>query len=280
MDITGLKARRDQAFGAGAPLFYSTPLHLVRGEGAWLFDAEGRRYVDMYNNVPCVGHGNPHVAEAMARAQSTLNVHSRYLHEDILALAERLTALHGAHIQSVVFGCSGTEAVEVALRMARMATGRRGLICSDATYHGNSDLVSQLTRLGGARAETGNIRTIPFPEKYRPIIGGLGDADLADAYLDRLAQAIHGLQDNGGGLAALIVCPVFANEGLPDVPMGFMARARARGTTDGPSGPRAQVHPRDPGTPARSASGGICSEHDSVVNGKFQRPRMFSFVLQ
>src|SRR5579864_2893260 len=117
MTAADLATRREQALGAGAPLFYRTPLHIVRGEGAYLFDAAGRRYVDMYNNVPCVGHGNPRVAEAMARAQSTLNTHSRYLHEGIVAFAERLVALHGERIESVVFSCSGTEAVEVALRM-------------------------------------------------------------------------------------------------------------------------------------------------------------------
>ena len=90
MDTTTLAVRRDRALGAGAPLFYNTPLHIVRGEGVYLFDADGRRYVDMYNNVPCVGHANPHVVEAMARQQGTLNVHSRYLHEGIVAFAERL----------------------------------------------------------------------------------------------------------------------------------------------------------------------------------------------
>ncbi|MFM8939913.1 MAG: aminotransferase class III-fold pyridoxal phosphate-dependent enzyme, partial [Phenylobacterium sp.] len=137
----GLLERRNRAFGAGAALFYENPLHIVRGEGAWLYDAGGRRYVDMYNNVPCVGHGNPRVAEAIGRQQATLNVHSRYLHEDIIRLAERVAGLHDGFAESVIFSCSGTEANEIALRMARMATGRRGIVCTDATYHGNSELV-------------------------------------------------------------------------------------------------------------------------------------------
>ena len=126
MSSETLAVRRDRALGAGAPLFYNAPLHIVRGEGVYLFDADGRRYVDMYNNVPCVGHANPHVVEAMARQQGTLNVHSRYLHEGIVAFAERLSALctKGPQIESVVFSCSGTEANEVALRMARIATGK------------------------------------------------------------------------------------------------------------------------------------------------------------
>ncbi|MBU8873214.1 aminotransferase class III-fold pyridoxal phosphate-dependent enzyme [Reyranella sp. MMS21-HV4-11] len=225
MSSTTLAARRDRAFGAGAPLFYNTPLHIVRGEGVELFDPEGRRYVDMYNNVPCVGHANSHVAEAMARQQSTLNVHSRYLHEGIVAFAERLTALHGPAIESVIFSCSGTEANEVALRMARMATGKSGIVCTNATYHGNSEAVGKMTRIGTGQNAAGDVRAIPFPEMLRPLVPGAGEDELREAYLDRLRQAIRGLEEDGTGFAGLIVCSIFANEGLPDVPSGFMARA-------------------------------------------------------
>ncbi len=226
-DISALMARRERALGTGAALFYRRPLHIVRGEGAYLFDADGRRYVDMYNNVPCVGHANPRVVEAMAAAQSTLNTHSRYLHEGIIAFAERLTALHGAQIESVVFSCSGTEAIEVALRMARFATGGAGLICTNATYHGNSDLVSRLTRTERAGTVEADIRAIPFPEKYRPPRPGLSEAELTDACLEPLTGAIDSLKASGQGIAALIVCSILANEGLPDIPAGFMARAAA-----------------------------------------------------
>ena len=94
-DTTTLLARRNRALGAGTPLFYEHPLHIVRGEGVNLYDPDGRRYVDMYNNVPCVGHANPRVVEAMTRQQATLNVHSRYLHEAVVDFCERLAALHG-----------------------------------------------------------------------------------------------------------------------------------------------------------------------------------------
>ena len=140
-----LAARRDRAFGAGAPLFYNTPLHIVRGQGVELFDPEGRRYVDMYNNVPCVGHANPHVAEAMARQQSTLNVHSRYLHEGIVTFAERLAALHGPEIESVIFSCSGTEANEAAIKLARKwataqgrAPDRRVVLSFEGSFDGRT----------------------------------------------------------------------------------------------------------------------------------------------
>ena len=147
MEKSTLVSRREQALGAGAELFYDEPLHIVRGEGAYLYDTDGRRYVDMYNNVPCVGHGNPVVAEAMARQQGTLNTHSRYLHEGIVAFAERLTGLQHDGIESAVFSCSGTEAVEVAYpdRPCRDRC-KRGIVCTNATYHGSSAFVEQLTR--------------------------------------------------------------------------------------------------------------------------------------
>jgi 4-aminobutyrate aminotransferase-like enzyme len=224
---TTLATRRDRALGTGAPLFYDRPLHIVRGEGVYLFDETGRRYLDMYNNVPCVGHANPHVVEAMARQQATLNVHSRYLHEGIVTLAERLTALHGPSIESVVFSCSGTEANEVALRIARIATGKTGIVCTNATYHGNSEAVGKLTRLGAGSNSAGDVRAIPFPETFRPLVPDANEEALAEAYLARLNDAIRALEEDGAGFAALIVCPIFANEGLPDVPKGFMARAAA-----------------------------------------------------
>jgi 4-aminobutyrate aminotransferase-like enzyme len=225
MSSTTLAARRDRALGAGAPLFYNAPLHIVRGEGVHLFDADGRRYVDMYNNVPCVGHADPTVVEAMARQQGTLNVHSRYLHEGIVAFAERLAALHGPSIESVVFSCSGTEANEVALRMARLATGKTGIVCTNATYHGNSEAVAKLNRIGTDRNAVGDVRAIPFPEMLRPLLPGASEDELTEAYLDRLRGAIRSLEEDGIGFAGLIVCSIFANEGLPDVPRGFMPRA-------------------------------------------------------
>ena len=228
MAVEDLRRRRDAALGAGAALFYRTPLNIVRGQGAYLFDADGRRYVDMYNNVPCVGHAHPGVVEAITRAQSTLNVHSRYLHEGAIALAERLAALHGPTIESLIFSCTGSEANEIALRMARFATGRRGLICTDATYHGNSDLVGRLTRVGGAGTPPPDIQAIPFPQTYRPLAPDLDEDALCGAYLDRLDVAIADLQASDAGVAALIICSIFANEGLPDVPRGFLARAAAK----------------------------------------------------
>jgi 4-aminobutyrate aminotransferase-like enzyme len=219
-----LRQRRDRVLGSGAELFYDTPLEIVRGEGVYLYDRDGRRYVDMYNNVPCVGHANPAVVRAMAEQQATVNVHSRYLHEGIVSFAERLVDLNHDGIESVVFSCSGTEAIEVAIQIARVATGHRGLVCTDATYHGNSELVASLTNVGCAASQTGDIRGFPFPERYRPLEEGLTEHELCEAYLARVESAIGSLKKEGAGFAALIMCSIFANEGVPDIPAGFMAR--------------------------------------------------------
>ena len=218
-----LIARRERLLGTGITTFYQDPVHIVRGEGVWLYDAEGQRYLDLYNNVPCVGHANPHVVDSMRRQTETLNVHSRYLHEGILDYAERLTGLHADSITTAVFTCSGTEANEVAIQMARAATGGRGLICSDSAYHGNSTEVRKLTRLHGQDSE--EIRSIPMPQSFRPIEEGLEGDALTAAYLRQLQDKIDGFAADGVPFAGVLFCPILANEGLPDIPPGFMARA-------------------------------------------------------
>jgi 4-aminobutyrate aminotransferase-like enzyme len=175
-----------------------------------------------------VGHGNPRVAEAIGRQQATLNVHSRYLHEDIIRLAERLTGKLGEGIESVIFSCSGTEANEIALRMARMATGRRGILCTDATYHGNTELVGAMSGLPAGSDRSPGFRSFPFPQTFRTPEPGLSGGALTEAYLAGLDRAMDALDASGDGIAALIVCSILANEGLPDLPPGFMEKATAR----------------------------------------------------
>jgi 4-aminobutyrate aminotransferase-like enzyme len=220
---TDLVARRERFLGAGAPLFYEQPVHIVRGEGVWLFDPDGRRYMDLYNNVPCVGHGHPHVVAAIERQLATLNVHSRYLHQGIVDYAERLTGKLSDPLDCAVFACTGTEANEIALAMARLATGGLGIVCTDAAYHGNSAEVAKLTfaRSGADPA----VRAIPFPQRYRPITDGATEVELSALYVDRVRSAIDDLAASEVGFAGMLVCPILANEGLPDIPAGFMAAA-------------------------------------------------------
>jgi 4-aminobutyrate aminotransferase-like enzyme len=217
MTNSALLDRRDDLFGKGSTLFYKEPVQLVRGEGVHMYDETGRRYMDLYNNVPCVGHCHPHFVETVSRQVNTLNVHSRYLHESILDYAERLTSRHDDSIQSIIFSCTGTEANEIALRMARLATGGRGIICTDATYHGNSVEVSKLTR---PRDNQGDVRAMPFPETYRN-----NSTDPKQHYLEELQAVIDSFRKDNIPFAGMLVCPILANEGLPNIPAGFMPAA-------------------------------------------------------
>ena len=123
-----LLERRRRALGPAYRLFYEHPLHIVRGEGVWLIDREGRRYLDAYNNVASVGHSHPHVVEALRRQAGILNTHTRYLSEPIVAYAERLLSWMPDAIGHVMFCCTGSEANDLALRIARAVTGAEGLI--------------------------------------------------------------------------------------------------------------------------------------------------------
>ena len=217
MTQTAILTRRNHLFGKGSTLFYEEPVQLVRGEGVSIYDESGRRYVDLYNNVPCVGHCHPQFVETVSRQVNTLNVHSRYLHESILDYAERLIARHDDSIGSIIFSCTGTEANEIALRMARLATGGRGIICTDATYHGNSVEVSKLTRPKDHRDD---VRSIPFPETYRN-----NSTDPQKHFLEELQAVIDSFKKDNIPFAGILVCPIFANEGLPNIPAGFMPAA-------------------------------------------------------
>ena len=224
-DNRRLITRRNRLLGADAPLFYDEPLHIVRGEGVWLYDVDGRRYLDCYNNVPHVGHCNPDVVAALTEQASTLNVHTRYLHETVLDYGERLTALLDDSLSMAIFVCTGSEANDQALRIARMHTGGQGIICSNLTYHGNTTAVDEVSPLFyGKVSSSPNVSAIPFPDSYRPLNGLHGEA-LADAYVENVCEAIASFKTAGVGFAGMLVCPIFANEGLPNVPVEFMQKA-------------------------------------------------------
>ncbi|MGI9605947.1 MAG: aspartate aminotransferase family protein [Acidimicrobiales bacterium] len=215
--MTELLDRHRRVMGHDAPLFYDEPVELVRGEGVWLHTADGSRVLDLYNNVPCVGHANPRVAQAIAEQAATLNVHSRYLHANVVDYVERLVGLHHDGIESAVLTCTGSEATETALAMARTVTGNHGLICTDATYHGNTSLVSKLSDLPVGIDRDG-VRSISTPQSFRPLEHGRTEQELCELHLDELARTIESLQVDGLGVAAMIVCSILANEGLPTPP--------------------------------------------------------------
>ena len=215
-----LLERRALSMGS-SPIFYKEPVHLVKGEGIWLYDDSDNKYMDCYNNVPCVGHCHPHVIEALSKQAGQLNTHSRYLSKVVVDYSERLMSLHADPLSVLQMGCSGTEAIEIAIKMARLATGGKGIICSNATYHGNSHETIRMT-IGPFEPD---FKRVPFPEKFRPLKEGLAENELCDLYLDEIKRAISEFSENNIPLAGMLFCSIFANEGLPDIPSGFMQKA-------------------------------------------------------
>ena len=219
MSISRLLSDRARLMGPNVSTFYDDPVHIVRGEGVWLWDADGRKYLDCYNNVPHVGHCNPRVVEAICQQAATLNTHTRYLHKGILDYIECLTATMHASLNTAILTCTGSEANDIALRMAEAVTGKRGIIATDATYHGNTALVSQLSRSNVPSVGFGldqYFRFVDAPDSYRhPDPDGTG-------FAKQVADQITALQDDGTGFAALVICPYFLNEGFPDHPNGWL----------------------------------------------------------
>lgn len=219
--MTDLLQRRATRLGPNLSTFYEEPVHLVRGEGVWLWDAEGRKYLDCYNNVPHVGHCHPHVVEAIARQAATLNTHTRYLHEAILDYGDRLTATLGHDLEQLILVCTGSEANDIALRMAQAVTGNTGIIATDNTYHGNTSAVSQLsTRRPPIGGYGDHIRLVPAPNSVDPVGGDLQTQP--DAFAADVDEAIKDLQRAGHGFAGMMLCPSFANEGFPAIEPGFL----------------------------------------------------------
>jgi 4-aminobutyrate aminotransferase-like enzyme len=218
---TDILSRRNKVLGKNFPTFYDKPIHLVRGEGVWLYDSEGKKYLDCYNNVPHVGHCHPKVVEAISNQASTLNTHTRYLHEGILEYAEKLCSKFSNNLDQMIMVCTGSEANDIALRMAQAVTGKSGFIATDNTYHGNTGLVSQLSArrppIGGYSK---NIRLIPAPESTHPL-GGSHEVQ-SEIFAKNVERAIYELEKDGYGFAGFMFCPIFANEGFPTVPPGFL----------------------------------------------------------
>lgn len=218
--------RRARLLGPQMTTFYREPVHVARGEGVWLWDTDGRQYLDCYNNVPHVGHCHPRVVEAIAKQAATLNTHTRYVHDMVLDYGEALVAKFGHDLTSLVMVCSGSEANDVALRMAQAVTGKTGIIGTDNTYHGNTTAVSQLNSskvpVGGYQD---HVRQVPAPDNMEPV-GGSREGQ-AEAFAKGVEAAIAELEESGHGVSALILCPYFANEGFPTLEKGFLDRAIA-----------------------------------------------------
>lgn len=205
IETRSLVERRARVLGSAYRLFYERPIELVRGKGTTVWDAEGNEYLDAYNNVPSVGHAHPRVVDAITKQASTLNTHTRYLQEGVVSYAEQLLSTLPPSVGNIVFTCTGSEANDLALRIAKIATGGTGVIVTANAYHGVTTEVAAISpSLGGVESLAEWVRYVQPP--------GPG-VDFAAS----VAAAIAELEIFGIRPAALIVDTIFSSDGvLPD----------------------------------------------------------------
>lgn len=210
-------ARRNRLLGPAYRLFYDQPVQFIRGEGVWLHDAAGDRYLDAYNNVASVGHCHPHVVEAIARQAAVLNTHTRYLHEAVLDFAEKLLGTFPSEIGRVMFTCTGSEANDLALRVARTCTGGTGFIVTANAYHGVTSALTELSpSLGLPLPENSHARWVPAPGS---------EANAGEVFAGHVRAALEDMRKCGIRPAALLVDTIFSSDGVFADPPGFLRPA-------------------------------------------------------
>ena len=193
-----LVERRDRALGTAYRLFYEHPVQFVRGSGTKLWDADGREYLDVYNNVPSVGHAHPRVVAAIAEQAATLNTHTRYLSAGLVDYAEDLLGTLPASIGNIMFTCTGSEANDLALRIAKNATGATGVLVTTNAYHGVTTEIAAISpSLGGV-------------ESLAPWVRLIDPLNLAASTTAALAS----LDAAGITPAALIIDTILASDGV------------------------------------------------------------------
>ena len=219
-----LVARRRKTFGPTSMLFYDTPLNLVRGEGVWLYDADGTRYLDCYNNVPSVGHCHPRVVEAVASQMAALNTHTRYLYDNVYTYAERLLATFPQEVSNIVFTCTGSESVDLALRIARAVTGGQGFIITANAYHGNTTTATEVSPSSASvEPRSDNIFLVPAPDTYRHPGG-----EAERMFVEDVDKAIALMKSKGIRLAGMIADSILSSDGVYPGGRGFLGHAADR----------------------------------------------------
>ncbi|HNR07442.1 MAG TPA: aminotransferase class III-fold pyridoxal phosphate-dependent enzyme [Saprospiraceae bacterium] len=227
--LTEMLRLRKERLGPNLSVSYREPLWIRRGMMQYLLDQHGRRYLDTVNNVAHCGHENPRIVDKGRKAMAVLNTNTRYLHENILGLAEQLTAALAPSLRVCYFTNSGTEANELAIRMAKQYAGQEDILAMQWAYHGNSSLMIDLSsykfnRKGG-RGKPPHTHLIPMPDPFRGKYAGR--MDQAEAYFKEVENIINGLKEQGHGPAALFAESILSCGGQIVYPDGFLDRAVA-----------------------------------------------------
>jgi len=233
MNDQNLLARRKATLGPTYQNFYDEPLHLVRGAGSRLWDVNGREYVDSYNNVPSVGHCHPHVVEALCKQAATLNTHTRYLHSTVVELGEMLIERMPGEIDTCIFTCTGSEANDLATQIARHVTGNQGMVVTEASYHGVSELTRRLSTDSYPVEDRPDwLAVVEPPNLYRGPYRR-DDPDAGQKYLAQACEQLDRLEQRGHRPAAVMIDLVWDSNGPlvapPDYLHGLCAEVRKRG---------------------------------------------------
>lgn len=221
-DMRQMIDKRLRLLGPSYRLFYNNPVEISSSRGVYLYDRHGNEYLDAYNNVVSVGHCHPKVVEAVHEQMKTLCTHTRYVQEGILKYSEELLATFGGTIGATghtIFTCTGSEANDLAMRIAQYQTGKQGIIITEEAYHGNSHLSASFSPSLGESSPLGTwVRTVPAPDSYR-----IAPENMGQWMADNVAAQIKDLERHGNGLAAFIVDSSFSSDGIFVEPTSLLA---------------------------------------------------------
>ncbi|MDJ0840964.1 MAG: aminotransferase class III-fold pyridoxal phosphate-dependent enzyme [Acidobacteriota bacterium] len=256
-----LRDQRQRHLGRMLSLSYNKPLKMVRGRGQYLYDDTGRCFLDMVNNVCHVGHCHSRVVAAAQQQIAALNTNTRYLHDNIVAYAERLTATLPDPLSVVFLVNSGSEANDLALRMARAHTGGHDVIVIDVAYHGHLSSMIDLSpykfNSKGGQGKPDHVHVAPMPDGYRGPVKH-GDPEIGPKYAKHVARAVEQAVSRGKGLAAFFAESILGCGGQVLLPPGYLKAAYA--------------HVRE--------AGGVCVADEVQVGFGRVGSHMWAFELQ
>jgi len=218
-------ALREKHIGKNLSISYKKPLHIVRGWRQYLYDENGRAYLDAVNNVPHVGHCHPRVVAAGQAQMAVLNTNTRYLHENLARYTERLCAMLPEPLRVCFLVCSGSEANELALRLARAHTKSNETIVVDSGYHGNTTSLIEISSYkfdgpGGVGAPP-HVHKVPMPDVYRGPYKK-NDPFAGEKYAQPVAEAIRRLKQRGSKVSAFICESILSCGGQIVLPENYL----------------------------------------------------------
>ncbi len=226
--VPTLLERRRNSLPGNLSISYRSPLHIVRGVGAYLYDADARRYLDTVNNVAHVGHEHPRVVRAGQRQMAVLNTNTRYLHTAILEFSEALCATLPPPLEVIFLVNSGSEANELAMRLAKTYTGQRDMLVVEVGYHGNTNACVEVSAYKfdgpGGKGAPGHVHVLPMPDVYRGIYRG-NDPEAGYRYAAYLNEKIAFLREQDKSPAAFLCESVISCGGQIPLPPGYLEAA-------------------------------------------------------